>query len=284
MESPDADTTFSQELELFGPDLERTIRFARLRCIPRHEVIERVLTFENLDYEQLDAYAFRLAELKLTPAELRFIAASMTEVARKTESASPEVKGIVDKALFRLLRLLPTTLANKFARPYLDHKRKGRRRWAYFTLRGERISQRNAGKLAKVFRETKDKAILGSLTRTPECVHLLGARFLLDRLKGKDEAHWRGRVLECLLTYDRSEAIGLASQFPWEFLYAAGRSGDSSLLPIVQSLFKSTSATRDFVSIYAWCLGKLGANEEIDDLERFVREDWCRPSSPLGVK
>jgi hypothetical protein len=272
MDSPDADAILSQELELFGLDLDRTIRFARLRCMPRHEVIERALTLDTLDPEQLDAFAFRLTELNLTPAELRFMAASMTEIARKTESASPEVKGMVDKALLRLLRLLPTTLANKFARPYLGNRRKGRRRWAYFTLRGKHISRRTAGTLAKVFRETGDKAILGTLTRTPECVRLLGASFLIDRFKGKDEAHWRGRVLECLLTYDRGQAIGLAPQFPWEFIYAAGRSGDGSLLPIVQSLFKSNSKTRDFVSIYAWCLGKIGALEEIDVLERFIRE------------
>ena len=86
--------------------------------MPRHEVIERVLTLGSLDPEELDAYAFRLTELNLTPAELRFIAASMTEIARKTETATPEVKGIVDRALLRLLRLLPAILANKFARPY----------------------------------------------------------------------------------------------------------------------------------------------------------------------
>ena len=35
MGSPDADAIFSQELEFFGLDLNRTIRFARLRCVCR---------------------------------------------------------------------------------------------------------------------------------------------------------------------------------------------------------------------------------------------------------
>jgi hypothetical protein len=131
-----------------------------------------------LDYEALDAYAFRLTELELNSPELKFLAASMTEIARKTETASPEVKGFVDRALLRLVRLLPAALANRFARPYLDHKRKTRRKWAYVTLREKQLSRRTATKLAKVFRETGDRAILGLITRTPECVRILRARFL----------------------------------------------------------------------------------------------------------
>src|ERR1700684_1217367 len=161
MDGHDANGMFSRELQLLGSGLDRTIRFARLRCMPRHEVIERVLDFGNFGFEELDAYAFRLTELKLTPAELRFMAESMTDIAIKTENALPEVKTVVDKALLRLLRLLPSTLGRKFAQPYLGHKRKGRRRWAYATLRGKNISRRTARTLATVFRDTNDKAVLG---------------------------------------------------------------------------------------------------------------------------
>lgn len=272
MDSLNAKSSLSDNLAFFGMDLDRTIRFARVRCMPRHEVIERILILDTSHPEQLDAYVYRLTELKPTREELSFIATSMTEIARKTEDAAPEVKGMVDKALLRLVRLLPTALANRFAEPYLNHKRKSRRKWAYATLRRRRISRRTAATLARVFRKTNDKTILGIITRIPECVRLLGAGFLIDRLGRDDEKHWRGRVLECLLSYDRDEAIRLARQFPWEFTYAAGRSGDSSLLPAIQSLFKSNSMNGDFVSIYAWCLGKIGAHEEIDVLERYIQE------------
>jgi hypothetical protein len=154
---PDIDAPWSQDLSFYG--LDRTIRFARLRCTPGQELIGRVLDLEALDYEALDAYAFRLTELGLTSSELRFLAAGMTVIARKTETASPEVKGIVDKALLRLVRLLPPALADQFARPYLDHKRKTRRKWAYATLREKRLSRRTTTKLANVFRETGDRAI-----------------------------------------------------------------------------------------------------------------------------
>ena len=279
-----ADGPWSYDLAFFGMDIERIIRFARVRCVPRHEIIERVLMIDSLNPEELDAYAYRLTELKLTPAEFRFLAESMTEIARKTESASPEVKNLVDKALLRLVRILPLTLANRFARPYLDHKRKGRRKWAYAilrkqNLRGQKVSRRTAGTLARIIQETGDTSILGILTRTPECVRLVGAGFLIDKLNGKDEEHWRGRVLECLRTYDRDAAIALASKFPWEFTYAAGRSGDPTLLPVIRSLFESNSKSGKFVSIYAWCLGKIGADKEIDVLERFIlHQHPTRPS------
>ena len=229
-------------LAYFGPELERTIRFARIRCLPRYEVIEQVLTLDSLDFGKLDAFAYRITELQLTAAELGFLSASMTGIARTTEGSPPDVQRLVEKALLRLIRLLPRTPAKKFALPYLDHKRKGRRKWAYFILRDEhKLSPRTAATLAKVYLETGDKEFLGTLTRTPECVRLLGAQFLIDKLNGKDEEHWRGRVLQCLLTYNREEAIALAPRFPWEFTYAAGRSGDASLLPTLQSLFQSHS-------------------------------------------
>src|ERR1700732_33049 len=180
---PDTDAPLLEGLSFCG--LDRTIRFARLRCTPRQELIERALDLEALDYEALDAYAFRLTELGLTSQEFKFLAASMTEITRKTETASPEVRGIVDKALLRLVRLLPPGLADQFARPYLDHKRKTRRKWAYATLREEQLSRRTATQLADVFRATVYRAILGLITRTPECVPLLGARFLVDRLNSK---------------------------------------------------------------------------------------------------
>lgn len=271
---PDADFPWWEDFSFHG--LDRTIRFARVRCMPRQELIERVLDVDGLDCDALDAYAFRLTELGLMPREFRFLAASMTEIARKTESASPEVKRVADKALLRLVRLLPVGLADRFAQPYFDHKRKTRRKWAYATLRGKQLSRRTATKLAKVFRETGDTAILGFITRTPECVRLLGARFLLDRLKAKDDKHWRGRVLQCLLSYDRDAAIALGPQFPWEFTYAVGRTGDRSLLGAIQPLFKSHSNSGSFLSIYAWALGKIGAENEIDVLERFVQSKQSR--------
>ncbi len=167
--------------------------------------------------------------------------------------------------------MLPAALANRFAMPYLDHERKTRRKWAYAVLRGKQLPRGTAIKLAKVFCNTGDKAILGFITRTPECVRLLGARFLLDRLKAKDESHWRGRVLQCLLSYDREAAIAFGTQFPWEFIYAVGRTGDHSLLEAIRPLFKSYSNSGSIVSIYAWALGKIGAEDEIDVLERFVQ-------------
>jgi hypothetical protein len=247
--------------------LDRTIKFARLRCLPRQHIIEQVL---NMDNDDLDAYLYRLRELEPTISELEFIADAMTGLASKYESASPETKLKVDKALLRLIHLLPAELAYRFAEPYLDHPRKTRRKWAYAALRGKPLAGTAVEKFARVFRELNDKATLPFITMNPQCVQALGADFLLRRLNEKDQGYFRARVLGALLSYDRVAAVALSHNYPWEFVYAAGRSGDKSLLLEVRGLFEANAQNGEFLSIYAWALGKLGADDDLNSLEQFV--------------
>ena len=112
-------------------------------------------------------------------------------------------------------------------------------------------------------------------------VRKIGADYLLEQLKGGNR-HWRGRVLECLLTYDRGAASRRAEEMPWEFTYAVGRSGQPLFLPAIRKLLKSHKRDVDFVPIYIWALGKMGAAKEIDVLDRFVRRSTASRAVKLS--
>jgi hypothetical protein len=258
------------ERDIFLHDLDRTIRFANVRCLSRETIIAGALNLEN-DEDLLNAYLYRLNELTLTPSEQQTLATGMVDLAGKTEDTSTEVKSTADRLLLRLVRILPLELATHFAEPYLDHRRKTRRKWAYATLRDKPITGENIERVGRIFRRTGDKALLPFITRTPECVRMLGADFLLAKLAAKDQEYWRMRVLQAVLTYDRNAAIALSEQLPWEFTFAAGRTEDKTLVPAIQSLFEGNSDNGKFVSIYAWALGKLGARQELEALESFLR-------------
>ena len=262
------DMTFTWEMDFFAEDLRRTIDFARLRCMPREQVLQRVL---DVDSEEMDAYVYRLRELALTTAEFEFLTEAMTCVANRTVTAAPDVRSKVDKLLLALVRLLPSELAMRFAEPYLEHARKTRRRWAYAAFRGKVLSAEAAAKLARVFKKTGDKAALPFVIAAPESLRLLGPEFLLEELAGKDQHYWRGRVLQTLLSYDRTAAIALSQSYPMEFVHAAGRTEDKSLVPAIRSLFEANAQNPKFLGMYTWALGKLKASEELDRLEQLFR-------------
>jgi hypothetical protein len=256
-------------VEMALPELRRTIRYARLRCLSPSDVIARFADFAHED--DLSQYIARLLELKLTASELQLLVTVMEQLASQSEKSRSRTKLRIDRVLLRLVRALPSDLAVRFAEPYLDHPRKGRRRWAYIALREKRISEGVAAKCADSFRRTADQEALILIARNPERVVLVGAEFLLKNL---DDKYWRARVLEALIVHNRASALSWSRQYPFEFAHAVGRTGDASLVGALGSLFEANSNDLEFVSIYAYALGKVGAAAELDALDKFVQAKW----------
>jgi hypothetical protein len=252
------------------PSLTRAISFARVRCIPRREVIERCLVG---DIDNFDPYIHRLRELGLTIGEQKVLVKTMKKKAVETEKLTLDDRETTDKAILHLVRLVSQPLTAEFAQRYLSHRHKGRRRWAYAALRDTRLSIENATQLVSVFRKTRDRETLPLIVQSPECVRMMGADFLLEQLARSDQRFLRGRILQVLLTYDRDSALSKAEELPWEFVYAAGRAEDATLLATLRSLFVKNSNDTEFLGIYVWALGKLGAREDVESFENFVKEN-----------
>jgi hypothetical protein len=151
--------------------------------------------------------------------------------------------------LLRLVRALPSELAVRFAEPYVDHPRKGRRQWAYVALREKHISPEVARKCADSFRRTGDQEALMLIARNPECVLEVGPEFLLSNL---NEKYWRARVLEALIGHDRTAALFWSRKYPLEFAHALGRTCDRSLLePLRLTLLAKSGCFRLHSSEFA---------------------------------
>jgi hypothetical protein len=246
-------------------ELDRTIRYARLRCLSLDEIVDRIARLDEGDSKT--DYVHRLSEMELTDSELERLVDAMDLLAQRSENAPSKLKLKLDRTLLRLVRLLPSDLANRFAEPFVDHRRKARRRWAYAALRQKQISQAIAAKLLKVFHETGDQDALQLIARNPERVPEIGAEVLMESL---DEEYWRARVVEALLLHDRQSALSLCDQYPFEFAHAAGRVEDTSLLDPLCELLDDNRDDLEFLSIYAYALGKLRGKDELESLEEYI--------------
>lgn len=246
-------------------ELARTIQYARIRCLSVNEITDRISKLDEGD--DANDYVHRLSEMQLTDSEMEQLVDVMHALAHRSESAHSKLKARLDRTLLRLVRLLPSDHANRFAEPFVNHRRKARRQWAYSALREKQISQSIAVKLLKVFHETGDQEALQLIARNAERVPEIGADVLLENL---EDEYWRARVLEALLIHDRQIALALADRYPFEFAHAAGRVEDTTLLSPLCDLFECNQHDVEFLSIYAYALGKLKGQDQLRTLEEFL--------------
>ena len=241
--------------------LHRTIEYAGLRCLSPAEIIGKILDITPGD-DRSD-YVNRLLELKLNRPELRILEAAITTLAKRSENAPSALKKKLERVVLRLARILPSKLAIPFVEPYIDHCYKNRRGWAYKVLRTKRIPKGMATKLVDVFRRTGEEEALELIVRHPECVPEVDPEFLLKNI---GEKYWRGRVMEALLVHKRAAALALAARYPFEFAHAVGRTADKTLRVPLRELLQANLCDLEFLSIYAYALGKIRAKEELEAL------------------
>lgn len=250
-------------------ELRRIVQYGRVRCLSAREVIEKICNID-VESDSID-YIKRLQELTLTDADFQYLESGMNALAARSEGAGSKLKIRIDRTILRCVRLLPSDLAARFAEPYVNHRRKTRRGWAYTALREKQISSTIAARLRETFHQTGDENALRLIVRNPDKVIEVGADFLIANIK---ERYWRARIIQALITYDRPKALVFARKYPFEFAHAAGRSGDRSVLNALRSLFDANSHDVEFLSIYAYALGKLNCREGLELLEAFVNETW----------
>jgi hypothetical protein len=251
--------------EMAARQLSRTIEFASLRCLSPTEIMNKISGLDGVD-DQSD-HVTRLLELKLNRSEFRLLERVMTTLAQRAGEASSPLKNRIDRVLLRLVRALPSDAACRFVEPYVDHRLKTMRGRACSALRNKQISESIVEKLVEVFRKAGDQEALELIARNPERVPKVGGEFLLTNLK---ERYWRARVLEALLMHDRPTALALAGRFPFEFTHAVGRTQDRTLLEPVRGLFEANSKDIEFLSIYAYALGKLSAKGDLESLKKYL--------------
>jgi hypothetical protein len=127
-------------------------------------------------------YIKRLQECRLSDSDFQYLADAMNALATRSEKANSCLKIKIDRVILRCVRLLPSDLAAHFVEPYINHRRKTRREWAYTALREKKISAATAVTLRETFRERGDENALRLIARNPERVTEIGTDFLMTNI------------------------------------------------------------------------------------------------------
>jgi hypothetical protein len=163
---------------------------------------------------------------------------------------------------------MPAEIAGPIVEPWLEHKRKFRREIAYQVLRRCGITSEIGVRLVAIFQQTRDQECLRLLARNPTALLAAAPEIVVKLL---DEEYWRMRVVQSLLAISIDRGAVLSASYPREFIWAAGRQRDPALLPAMRKLLADRQDDLDFVSLYAWALGQIGARDDLLQLRSVLR-------------
>lgn len=249
-------------------ELDKTIEFAIRRCLTVTEILNHLLKFEN----DMDTSLIKLLyEKELSDEDYKDLLNAIEHLIVRAETVNSKLKNKIDRSILRILKLMPFELSSPFAKKYFKHPLKSRRKWAYSIFRHLTLSADLALTLFEVYRKTKDQEALELIAKNCDYLTIEEIEFLFENLSDK---YWRARAIEKLLINNRSVAVKLSQQYPFEYAHAVGRTMDISLLDSLLSLFpaNSKSPDTDFLSIYAYALGKLKAKTQLISLQKYVKK------------
>jgi hypothetical protein len=164
---------------------------------------------------------------------------------------------------------MPADIAAPIAEPWLEHKHKFRREMAYRIFRGAGVPPEFDPRLLAAFKKNGDQQCLELVARYPAAVAATGHTVLAESITDK---YWKMRVIQSLLISDVERGVSLSSAYRREFVWASGRQRDVTLLPILRGLFEANPGDLDFLSIYVWVLGQLGATDELSRMRQLISQ------------
>ncbi|GEM_PF-1274728 len=245
--------------------ISQTMRMAEVRCLPFEELLVRI---EHLwDDDAASEIVYRVCEESFSDNQAQALAVSISRLAAAADQLPSAAKSAVLRSVGRILARLPSRFAAPIAEPWLGHKHKFRRQIAYRVFQRTGVPAESAPQLLVAFQQTGDQECLQLLARNPSAIAAVDSAAVAELM---DDEYWRMRVIQSLLVVDKPRGISLSTLYPIEFIRAVGREKDASLLSDVQILFDKNFEDLEFVSIYAWALGQLGAQEELSRVRALI--------------
>lgn len=249
-------------------EFELTVSMARIRCLTRREILDRLRA--SAEDPEESALLYRLEECGLGTEDAAQLGEMTTELAN-LEGLRSRDRQRIDSRLKRLLRVLPDEVSNPIAWQLLGSKHRSRRDIAYRVLCRVGLATAQAQDLVNRFRDTADQAALELIVRSPTALITVDIAYVLDSLA---EEYWRARAIQILLDANKEMAIRFGSRYPFELAHAIGRSRNPSFIAHLRDLAAQHCHDLRFAGICAWAYGQLGAGEELASLADSVREHF----------
>ena len=247
--------------------INRTIKMSEICCVTFDNLLARIeRLWDDPDAGQI---VYRVCNETLSENQCYALAESIRRLANAVDLLPSVQKASPDRAIKRMLVSMPAEIAVSVAEQWLEHKRKFRREIAYRLLRECDLTAASGARLLDVFSRTRDQECLRLLARSPAAIENMDIQPILENM---DDYYWRMRLVQAALISNKTHAMALADSYPYEVLHSIGRLRDATVLPKLADLFATHSHDLQFVSLYAWVLGQLGAYTELLTLKAHVEK------------
>lgn len=193
----------------------------------------------------------------------------MIELDNTTKKVKYNTKNKIDRVISRLVKNLNLKLSREWCLNDITHSRKLRRTRAYKFLKKSGIGKENYEKVLEMFNEDKEQKYLELLVRDDKAVQFLDTSYLLNNL---EKEYWRMRVIEVLIKNNNLKEIeSFYKKYPWEFVYATGRTKEQKCLSYIRNIINSindfiTNYNLKLLGISAWTFGELNSKKDIENL------------------
>ena len=249
------------------PGILSALSLARVRCMTFSELITCLDQIEQI--EDAPHIIDRFCELELTPDQQSLLVPALKSLAERAESLPAKEKSRIERYLRRLLLQLAPESAAEVAGPFFAHKRRVRRQIAFDVFRRTGVTPSLAEDLWTLYQERGDQEYLELIARTPTALMRLPVDKVLHEV---EDEYWRARIIQATIERNANRAPNMAQAYPYEFVHAVGRTRDASFMPVLLGIFQGNRMDLEFLSIFTWCLGVLGARDHLHVVEDAIAE------------
>jgi hypothetical protein len=249
-------------LEMKIAEIERTLAFARVRSMPFEALLDQLKRIDEADNPSL--IIDRFCEMDIDRDNEKSLIPILEYLSREADNRPSKEKARLDRYLRRLLRQISPRAASLVAGKFFEHHRKARRQIAYDVFKRVGLTPELSKKLIKLYQKHKYSVYLELIARHPSAVASVDHNYLLREL---EDEYWRARVIQVLLERNTQGLKTIAMQYPYEFVHAVGRTKNLAYLPEILVLFNENRSDIEFLSIFTWCLGVLGAYKHLQLIE-----------------
>lgn len=258
--------TENLELEYKLQELEQTIEFAKFRCISTSKIIEELSNYQIDSF--VENYFYRLNELKLTAKDCNLLIDSINKLIHKHTNLATKEKIKFENFIKRLIVYLPSHLRHKYFDIFINSTRKSGRKIAYKSICKDLLTKNQINLLLEVYLERREEEALKSIIYS---LVKLDLEIIISILEKTDNKYWKARLIQNLIVNEQNEVLQIYSMYPFEFVHAIGRTGNKKYIKMIKELFEENKNDFDFLSIYAYALGKLGSKKELNNLSKYIK-------------
>jgi len=245
--------------------LEQTIEYAKVRCLSTSELIKKLSQYEVGDF--IENYLRRLSEINLSSIDYESLLNSIDILINKSKNLLAKDKTKFENLIRRIIVYIPSQFTHKYFDVFINSTRKSGRQIAYKSICNDLITKKQKNSLLKLYLSKKEKESLKVIIFSSFKFDLQNIISILEKI---DDKYWKARFIENLIINNQKEIFEIFEKYPFEFIYALGRISKKIHLDIIEKLFEENKSDLEFLSIYAYTLGKLGAKNDLDNLSRYI--------------